>query len=237
MSERASPDPELKEKLKQARVKLLFMYPFFGYLVTNLEDRIGERPAIQTAGTDGAVIHWNASFVARASGDDVMFVLAHEALHCALQHLWRRAGREERRWNVACDACVNEMLVQAGLRYSMPFVKGANGRSAEEVYEDVAGLLRANAPQDTIDDHSGWGEAKPGDTRERDKADAWKAALVQARSFGKAPAALSRHIDNLLYPKRDWRDLLREGLYFPEDYRWTPTDRRFADVLLPIAPF
>src|SRR4051812_1586040 len=100
MSEPAStapppPSPELKEKLKQARVKLLFMYPFFGYLVSNLEDRIGERPHIPTAGTDGTVVHWNEAFVTRLNSDDAMFVLAHEAMHCALQHLWRRNGRDE----------------------------------------------------------------------------------------------------------------------------------------------
>ncbi len=224
---------ELKEKLKQARIKLLFMYPFFGYLVSNLEDRLGERPHIPTAGTDGNVIHWNEGFAGRLSPDDTMFVLAHEAMHCALQHLWRRNGRDEKRWNVACDACVNEMLLQAGLRCSIPLIKGANGRSAEEIYEDIEALIKANTQQDTLDDHSGWNESHQGDPNERNKADAWKAALHQARSFGKAPAALARQIENLLHPKRDWRDLLREGLFFPEDYRWVPTDRRFGDVLLP----
>ena len=229
----AVPGPQAaKDKLMEARVRLLFLYPFFGYLVSNLEDKVGA-DWLTTAGTDGNAVHWSEAFVNRLSRDDAMFVLAHEAMHCALQHLWRRNGRDERRWNIACDAAVNDMLVEAGLKCTLPSIRGARGRSADEVYEDIEALLKANNAQGTLDDHTGWTEGKQGDTGQRQLADAWKAALSQAKAFGKVPAGVGRHLEAVLHPKRDWRDLLREGLFFPEDYRWTPTDRRFTNVLLP----
>ena len=45
-------DPALKAKLTQARAALLMRYPFFGYLVMHLEDKLGH-DWMQTAGTDG----------------------------------------------------------------------------------------------------------------------------------------------------------------------------------------
>lgn len=223
---------ELRDKLTQARAKLLLRHPFFGYLVSNLEDRVGVE-WLATAGTDGAKVHWSDAFLSALSDDDTMFVLGHEAMHCALLHLWRRQGRDPRKWNVSCDAAVNDMLLEAGLKSTLPMIRGARGRSAEELYEDFDELVRANSGQDTLDDHEGWTEGKPGDPEQRQRADQWRAALGQARSFGKVPAGLARQLEDVLSPKRDWRDLLRDGLFFPEDYRWVPTDRRFSHVLLP----
>jgi predicted metal-dependent peptidase len=225
-------DEELRDKLKQARTRLLMTYPFFGYLVANLEDKIGTE-WISSAGTDGQVVHWGREFLASLSMPDTMFVLAHEALHCALLHPWRRNEREARAWNWACDAAANDMLWEAGLKFSRPHLRGAKGRSAEEVYEDIAALMKANRARDILDDHEGWIEGDPHEPKQRQLADAWKAALSQVKQFGNMPAGMSRHVDALLNPKRDWRDLLRDGLFFPEDYRWVPTDRRFHEVLLP----
>jgi predicted metal-dependent peptidase len=101
------------------------------------------------------------------------------------------------------------------------------------VYEDLDALIKSNLPQNTLDDHSPWNDGKPGDPAERNKSDTWKAALQQARSFGRVPAGIARQLEDVLHPKRDWRDLLRDGLFFPEDYQWVPTDRRFNTVLLP----
>lgn len=234
LSERAQPvcDPSLKQKLTQARATLLLRYPFFGYLVTNLEDKMAS--GLHTAGTDGQSVYWSEEFLQKLASRDVVFVMAHEALHCALQHLWRRGERDPRRWNIACDSVVNDMLLEAGLDSSLPMIRGANGRSAEDLYEHADELIRANVQRGLVDDHGAWVEVgKPGDPEWRGLSDAWRAALQQAKSFGNVPAGMVRHIDAVLDPKRDWRDLLREGLFSPEDYRWKPTDRRFPDVLLP----
>jgi predicted metal-dependent peptidase len=225
-------NPALKSKLTQARATLLMRYPFFGYLVTHLEDKTGTE-WMQTAGTDGTNLFWSDEFLERIAPQDVVFVMAHEAMHCALQHLWRRGEREPRKWNLACDAAVNDMLLEAGLTTALPMIRGANGRAAEEVYESIEDLIRANGGRGTLDDHGRWIEGKAGDPQWRAASDAWRAALQQAKSYGNVPGGMNRHIDGVLNPRRDWRDLLREGLFSPEDYSWKPTDRRFSQVLLP----
>lgn len=244
-----------RERLTEARAKLLLRHPFFGYLVANLEDRVVETSASEptleapkgaaakppsvdprtreSAGTDGTLVLWNKGFVERAPLDDVMFVLAHEALHCALQHPWRRELRDERDWDDASDIVVNDMLLDAGLRTGLPVLRGAKGRSVEKVYEEIAVARKSNPGKENVDSHALWGSDDKADPKERLKADVWRAVIAQAREFGSVPESLAREVTALLEPKRDWRDLLREGLFFPEDYRWTPSDRRFSDVLLP----
>lgn len=230
----------LEEKLGSARAKLLFLHPFFGYLVTNLEDKLGTE-WLPTAGTDGHAVHWSDEFLDRLTLEDTMFVMAHEAMHCALQHLWRRSGRDPMIFNWACDCVVNDMLLAANLgnklspELSNMMLKGAEGKSAEELYDLLMQNVKKNGGKgqgSSFDNHDGW-SAKNADPRERNLSDVWRASLAQASKFGKLPAGMERHIEGILRPKRDWRDLLRDGLSFPEDYRWVPTDRRFPEVLLP----
>src|SRR5690606_8229841 len=81
------------------------------------------------------------------------------------------------------------------------------------------------------DDHALWEALSPaerGALRER-----WRAALSQATSFGKAPAGLLTEVEHLLYPRRDWRQILQEALQVPVDYRAFPPDRRFPGLFLP----
>ncbi|MGD0091817.1 MAG: hypothetical protein ABSE73_18035 [Planctomycetota bacterium] len=46
------------------------------------------------------------------------YVLAHMALHAALQHFARRKGRDPFLWNAACDYCINAWLAQLPLSLS-----------------------------------------------------------------------------------------------------------------------
>ena len=62
----------------------------------------------------------------------------------------------------------------------------------------------------------------------------WKHAISsaaqQAKLQGKMPAGLERLVNEILYPKLDWRVLLNEFIQqFPVDYAWHQPDRRFTD--------
>jgi predicted metal-dependent peptidase len=235
-SETATDAAALAERLRHARARLLFLYPFLGYLVVNLEDVVAESAGellVPTAATDGRRVWWNPRFAAALADADLAFVLAHEALHCALMHLWRRGGRAPRRWNVACDIVVNDALRDAGLATALPHLAGGGGRCAEELYEDAAALAAAAGGGEVLDEHGLWHGEGAASGEARAAADGWRAALAQAKGFGRVPAGLERLVEQVLRPRRDWRALLREAISFPEDYHWVPTDRRFRDVLLP----
>jgi predicted metal-dependent peptidase len=222
---------EAQEKLKIARAKLLFKAPFFGYLTTNLSDVIDDQRT-RTASTDGHRVYWNTEFLGRLDVTDVIFVLAHEALHNALGHLSRRSTRSPYLWNVATDMVVNDVLREAGFVTKLSGLHGANGSSAEKVFSDIDKLSRETGATFGVswDDHSGW-ELTEAEARELDEY--WRQALSQSTTFGKTPKELELEVENILYPKRDWRAYLAEALRFPIDYKSVPPDRRFSQILLP----
>jgi hypothetical protein len=82
-------------------------------------------------------------------------------------------------------------------------------------------------PGGTLDDHDVWTAARPSGKED------WKETLNNAKGIGKMPASLRRMIDELIYPKADWRFLLQQGLVFPDDYQYVPYDRRSSSVFLP----
>lgn len=98
-----------------------------------------------TTATDARSIYFNEAYIEQLTTPQVEFVIAHEALHCALSHFARRQHRNQRRWDAACDLAINPLLVNDALEAP----PNANldiqfeGMSAEEIYpclEDGEGL-------------------------------------------------------------------------------------------------
>ena len=125
--------------LNDARIFMMMKYPFFGFMMYAMKDKVGTR--VSRAGTDGVQIFWNPKFVNTLDRNDVVFVMAHEVMHCALMHLWRTKGKDEDVWNQATDAFINEMLLtEAGFSTKITDMvrrKGAAAESAEAIYEDL----------------------------------------------------------------------------------------------------
>ena len=57
---------------------------------------------------------YNPSFSAGLSDAELVGVMAHEIMHCAMLHPFRRNGRDGQEWNVACDYAINGLLKQSG---------------------------------------------------------------------------------------------------------------------------
>jgi predicted metal-dependent peptidase len=131
--------------LTSARSKLLMRHPFFGMLAVGMPSEITS--SVPIAATDGRKMFWNPKFLANTSESDVMFVMAHEVMHCALEHIWRRGGRLAKLWNVACDKVINDALYESGLECSIPgILRGAGGKSSEEIYEKLVKQLENQPP-------------------------------------------------------------------------------------------
>ena len=93
--------------------KMLFKYSFFGSVVTSINYK--ENKNIQTAGTDGETIYYNPEFLKSLSVQDQVFILAHEVCHIAFNHILRSKGKDEKLWNIATDAVINQFLKRDGL--------------------------------------------------------------------------------------------------------------------------
>ena len=145
------PLTEVELKLSAARTKLIIDKPFLGALVLRLP-LVKANPdwCVRTA-TDARSFYYNEAYIKSLSTDQTQFILAHEALHCALSHFARRAHRVKYRWDLACDFAINPMLMKDGLTPPPEtlYLREYDGMTAEEIYP----LLDENENKETQDQH------------------------------------------------------------------------------------
>ncbi len=138
-------------KLAAARTRLIMERPFLGALVMHLPLKVGG-DWCTTTGTDAQAFYFNPQFVDNLSLAQTQFVLAHEAMHCAMGHTHRRNHRVKRRWDVACDHAVNLILIEEGLKPPLHGILADQNfmtLSAEEIYP----LIPEDTPDESFDQH------------------------------------------------------------------------------------
>ena len=192
------------------------------------------------------------------SPDELLGVLVHEVLHCALAHHARRGDRAPGRWNVACDLAVNPVLLGAG--FALPagrLVPGIGayahlppGKSAEEYCaalaetpsEKAGGAADGAGEGPGAGDEPGAGDDPGGSGAVREPRglpDAgggdWPEVVTLARlaaaGRGDLPAGLRRLADEVTVRPVDWRAELRAfvGGSAKNDYsRMRPNRRHLA---------
>ena len=132
---------EVLDKIVVARVGLLLRHPFFGNMATRLKIQSCD-DWCPTAATDGRHLYYNTQFFNALSEKQIEFVIAHEILHCAFDHLTRREDRQPTLHNIACDYLVNNILVREGIGEKVtqiPIIQDFKyeGWSSEQVYDDL----------------------------------------------------------------------------------------------------
>ncbi len=125
-----------EDKLAAARTRLILDKPFLGALVLRLPLVSADPAWCPTTATDARKLYFNRDYIAALNLSQVQFVLAHEALHCALSHFRRRQHRDKYRWDVACDYAVNPLLLGDGLETppGALYAPELEGMTAEEIY-------------------------------------------------------------------------------------------------------
>lgn len=142
---------KLETKLSAARTRLILDKPFIGALALRLPLKVADPSWCPTTGTDARAFYYNPAYIHSLRTEEIQFVMAHEALHCALSHFARRQHRVKQRWDLACDFAINPILIAEGLKpppglVTMPQYEGM---SAEEIYP----LLDDNEQAETMDQH------------------------------------------------------------------------------------
>lgn len=242
------------------------MQPFFGHLVMNLKlvETNCDQNKLSTAATDGKHIWFNTEFVQKiykSKSEHVSFLLAHEVMHCVLNHFTRRNGREPKKWNYAADYVINAMLLESGFtlipsdsdktKYGCLYDKKYDGMTTEQVYNllDKEEKKNSDAHSDkcTLDSHPGdedypaedqTGKQSEAEAQEID--DKWKDVLVKAAASAGAdniPAGIKRLLDSFIAPKIKWHEVLRKCIseYTKADYTWMRPNRRHfsSGIILP----
>jgi predicted metal-dependent peptidase len=194
--------------------------------------------------------------------EQAQFVLANQALHCALLHFARRGHRNLFRWNIACDHAINPLLVQDGLLPPPGTVvlDCFAGMTAEEIYPNIDennsdepmeqpkhdgdgsgdNTKEQGQRADASEGGAGTGRPKPLSAAEQDALSAqWQQRLAgaaqQAQQAGKMGGILGRMIGELMQPKLPWRLLLARYLtqYARDDYSYMRPSRREGEMILP----
>jgi len=168
-----SDNKALETKLAAARTRLILDKPFLGSLVMHLPLKAADPKWCEATATDARFFYYNPDYIARLTLDQTQFVLAHEAMHCALSHFNRRNHRQKHRWDVACDYAVNMILDDERMPPPDAALMNATyrGLSAEEIYP----LLHEDPPEQTMDRHlfdeSGSGEGGEGEPQDQDQGE------------------------------------------------------------------
>lgn len=244
-----SQDLTVEAKLGKAKAHLVLEQPFWATLIMNMslhEDR-GLSPP--TLATDGKRIWYHPDFIAPLSLEQTKWCLCHEVGHAVFQHMHRRGDRNPRKWNVAGDYIINQLLEdeKIGVRvegvYFNPQLVQAGGGNTVGVYD----LLPDSECGGGAGDGQGggaWDECKDagGTPEEIAQAEAeMRVAVAQAaqaaRMQGKLSTAMEQFVDAALNPAVDWRDVLRRfvSARAKTHYSYARPKRRFIseDLYLP----
>ena len=213
-------------KLGAARTRLILERPFIGALVMHLP--LVAADWCETVATDARSFYFNPGYIDSLSLAETQFVLAHEAMHCALGHFARRAHRAKAGWDIACDHAVNLMLIDEGLKSPRGALanRAYRGLSAEEIYP----LIAPDAEEKPLDRHlfdAGTSSlAEPGSGRQAPRtpaegdaastastpaADAWDDAGNEARSEGLRVAPPPVTPDDVQRLARQWQSRLAQA--------------------------
>ena len=238
----------------KARTSLVLDHPFFGAL--SLKLKIKEDPDCKTAWVDGTELGYNPEFIRELPFDQCKGLLAHEVMHCALNHIVRRGDRDHEKWNIAADHAINHILDDYGFTLPEGALMDAQykGMDADTIYSklpvntegskgggegdngdgDVGGCGVMRDP--TAPDGQG---KSPADMKELDHD--WEVATAQAaqqaKAMGKLPAALGTLVGEMLRPKANWKSILQRFVtqWAKDEYSWRRPDRRFIhdDIYCP----
>jgi len=138
-------------KLAAARTRLIIDKPFLGALVLRLPIIAANPEWCKTTATDAKSFYYNSEYIEQLSLSETEFILAHEALHCALSHFARRENRIKHRWDIACDYAINPILIKEGLKAPPGTLseRSYEGMTAEEIYP----YIDDNDNEETLDQH------------------------------------------------------------------------------------
>ena len=134
---------EVEAGLVEDRRTLLRKMPFIGSILMHLELEARAGMAMPTAATNGSKIMFDPFFYKKLKEEERLFVIAHEAWHCALLHFARTGSRNPKLANIAQDLEIHFVLMDelAELKMKEPFVlphdPSWKGLSFEEIYEKL----------------------------------------------------------------------------------------------------
>jgi len=238
----------------KARVALLLRHRFWGTLALRLKLVADE--ACDTAAVDGVSMFYAPSFIVKLTHAQIMGLIAHEVMHCALGHPMRLGSRDFGQFNEAGDYAINLAILDAGLELPPDGLVDRQfaNMSAEEIYAKRGrGKKPGNNPGNPGQPGNNPGQQQPTNvggcgtfrapttgslnlpvpkSELEQMAREWQVAAIQAANMAKKAGELSgglgQVIDALKAPIINPREALKRFLtsVAAEDYSWFPPNKR-----------
>lgn len=225
--------------LDRAKVSIVTQHPFFASIL--MKRKLIEDNTIPTAAVDQrGQIYYNKDFVEKLSVDELVFLLCHEVGHVIGQHALRRGARQAKKWNIAGDAWINDMLKDAGIGQ---FIEGGVNMPGSK--DETVDVIYNKLPDNPGGGGGGQGPGGIGDDliergspltdEEATRIDAeTRVEIAQAaqaaKAQGKMPGGLAKIVADLIDPGTPWYEILERYMtsLTRGDYTWSRPNRRFA---------
>lgn len=199
----------------------------------------------ETACTNGRDLRYNPDFITKQDTPKAMGLMAHEIMHNVQKHFARRGGRDGTKWNIATDCEINGLLRDAGFTLPDGGIFPGEGEYRDlpkdanaEKYYDLLPNRQDSDGGESGRDPGGCGAVEDaGDKAQQAQQSAeMDVAVVQsaeaAKARGELPAGLDRLVQDIVAPKVNWKDVLREYVssFAKNDYTWTQPSRRYIPM-------
>lgn len=247
MSNYLKPTPE--QRLQKAVLAIMGMPNYTALLGVLMIGKKTISETVPTAATDGRDELYGQAFVESINDKQLRFAMLHECSHKMFRHLttWQHLfNKNHMLANIAVDYVVNNKLMKDkeagvaiepvdGIFYDLQY----DGMSTQQIYDLLEKKMQGSSgkggkgiPKNSFDEHDWKGakemtqEEKQALAREIDSAIRQGAAMA-----GKLGQNLDRDIEDMLNPKVDWREVLRDFITTTcagNDFStWKRPNRRF----------
>jgi len=256
----------MDKRIIKAKIDLMLQNPFWGSLITRLQLKDWNKDTFGTDGKYLYVP--DSKYYKDFTFKELTGVLAHETFHCAGGHVFRMKDKQKERWNVAADFATNILLTKNGFQLPKGALldNKYDGMAAEKIYALLPSQGENGQGQGKGQDQSSSGvtskdlKEPPPPGSGKDKKDGkddgegssgmdskemeqeWKEAITSAariaKGRGSLPGGMEEYIDNLLFPKIPWQELLYHHLQTAKgntDYTTYPFNRQhiWREIYLP----
>ena len=225
------------------------------FMIGKVEVR--DKTSSGTAQTNGVDVVYDRKFVDSLNDKQLAFLILHENMHKAYRHLvvWQSLNKKNSRLaNMACDYVINLQIRDYDPENDMTdFPTDAQGNVLGLIDERFRGMdsgqvfkileeeqQGGGGGKESLDGHD-WDEAQ--DMSEQDKEEVAKeieSALRQGSMLvGKMGGNVSREMGDLLVPKVNWREALRDfvktAMHGKDKTTWKRLHKRYiaADLIMP----
>lgn len=258
-----------ERKLKKVKISLMRDPEFAMWSGILMVGKTELRDDIVTASTNGRDEYYGRDFVKNLNEKELAFVVLHEAMHKAYRHLttWKKLWKENPMLaNAACDYVINIQLQDLdpkGRVLKFPMIGGKQiglvdpkyrGMNAKQVFDLLKQEMQQNGGKgkggaggigdEQFDQHDWEGadelsEAEKKELeREIDQA-LRQGAMAHKKVKGDGAGGISRELEEMLVPKVNWREVLREYVKSickgKDASSWRRVNRRFlcGDTYMP----